>query len=954
MNLVTGAMGSLLPKLVELLQEEYRLPKSVKEGVRSLEKEMQSMHAALRKVAEVPADQLDEQVKLWAWEVRELSFDMEDVIDKFLVRVDDDDPDPAAKSNKLTRLMEKMAGLFNKGKARHQIAAAIKDINKQVQEVANRRGRYTVDNIVAKPAAVAHIDPRLRALYTEVTELVGVAGKRDVKLMKLLSEGDDETKKKLKIVSVVGFGGLGKTTLVKTVYDKIKGDFACRAFVPVGRSADAKKVFIDILLDLGIYQNHFSMLNERQLIDKLRESLENKRYLIVIDDIWDEKLWTVINLAFSNNNNFGSRLITTTRIMSVSKLCCSSTNGYIYPMKPLSDDDSKRLFYRRIFFDEGGCPPEFEEVSIDILRKCGGVPLAIITIASLLTSDQQVKHVDEWHDLLKSIGRGLTENPSVEEMLRILSFSYYDLPSHLKTCLLYLGMFPEDYKIRKDKLIWMWIAESFIQHGKEKTSLFEIGETYFSELINRNMILPIYDKAEDTVVACKVHDMVLDLIASLSSEDNFVTIFNGIGDSIPSQSNVRRLSLENARKGETQNMSLESMSMLQVRSIALFEPAIGVMPSFSSFVVLRVLELNGCDLGDHNHLKLGELGSLLHLRYLGLCKTGISELPEEVGNLQYLQVLDLSQNSFMKLPSSFIKLRRLMCLLIDYDHKMFPDGMVGNLTSMEVLSYIRVDSLSIVKGLGSMQRLREIEIWFDNMSLELKEAFVDLLSKMSNIQILRVHHKKDGVELMDLMGERWVPPRSLREVVLIGDIQFSTLPSWIRQNPTHLSQLSKLEITIEKVRQEDLDVLGRLPALRILNMSSYRQSRLLLVGADGFRCLTSFKLFSLSAGQIVFQPGALPKAERLDLCISLQVAKEEEAAAAAAGSGSYWSDMGMGRLSSLRTAVVTFYRWGVTVGEARQAKAALRNALRTHPNRVDCYILFRPIIPPADPAGVPV
>uniref|UniRef100_A0ACD5WT79 Uncharacterized protein n=1 Tax=Avena sativa TaxID=4498 RepID=A0ACD5WT79_AVESA len=465
MNLVTGAMSSLLPKLVELLQEEYKLPKSVKEGVRSLEKEMQSMHAALRKVAEVPRDHLDEQAKLWAGEVRELSFDMEDVIDKFLVRVDDD-LDPAAKSNKLKRLTEKMAGLFNKGNARHQIAAAIKDINKQVQEVANRRGRYTVDNIVAKHAVVVDIDPRLRALYKEVIELVGVTGKRDVELMKLLSEGDDETKKKLKIVSIVGFGGLGKTTLAKTVYDKIKGDFDCRAFVPVGRYAHAKKVLIDILLDLGIYQNHFSMLNERQLIDRLRESLENKRYLIVIDDIWDEKLWTIINLAFSNNNNFGSRLITTTRIVSVSKLCCSSANGYIYPMEPLSDDDSKRLFYRRIFFDEGGCHTEFEEVSIDILRKCGRVPLAIITIASLLTSDQQVKHVDEWHDLLESIGRGLTENPSVEEMLRILSFSYYDLPSHLKTCLLYLGMFPEDYRIKKDKLIWMCIAESFIQCGK--------------------------------------------------------------------------------------------------------------------------------------------------------------------------------------------------------------------------------------------------------------------------------------------------------------------------------------------------------------------------------------------------------------------------------------------------------------------------------------------------------
>jgi hypothetical protein len=279
MDLATGAMGSLLPKLAELLSEEYKLPKSVKDGVSSLEKEMKSMHAALHKVAELPRDQLDKQVKLWAGEVRELSFDMEDVVDKFMVRVDDDS-EPAPNTNKLKLLTDKMADFFTKRKTRHEIADAIKDINKQVQEVANRRGKYTVDNIIARPAAETTIDPRLGALYKEVTELVGIAGKRDQDLLKLLSEGDNETKKKLKIVSVVGFGGLGKTTLVKTVYDKIKGDFEGSAFVPVGRDANAKKVLQDILIDLRIDQIQFTtMLDVRQLINKLQEILQHKRYI---------------------------------------------------------------------------------------------------------------------------------------------------------------------------------------------------------------------------------------------------------------------------------------------------------------------------------------------------------------------------------------------------------------------------------------------------------------------------------------------------------------------------------------------------------------------------------------------------------------------------------------------------------------------------------------------------
>ncbi|EMS65671.1 Disease resistance RPP13-like protein 4 [Triticum urartu] len=936
-------MGSLLPKLAELLKEEYMLQTSIKKKVDSLEKEMKSMQAALCKVRDVPRDQLDIQVKLWAGEVRELSFDMEDVVDKFLVRVHDGS-ELAANSNKLARLIKNMVRLFTKGKARREIATAIKNINKQVQEVANRRGRNAVDNIVCGPTTVTPVDPRLRVLYTEVTELVGIVGKRDQELMKLLSEGDILSKEKLKIVSVVGFGGLGKTTLVKTVYDNIKEDFDCRAFVPVGRNADGKKVLMDILVDLGMCGSNLTLWNERQLINKLRESLQNKRYLIVIDDIWDEKLWATINLAFSKSNTFGSRLITTTRIVSVSKLCCSSSTDSVYQMEPLSDDDSKRLFYKRIFSGESGCPPEFDEVSTNILKKCGGVPLAIITIASLLASDQCIKPEDEWHVLLKSIGHGLTENPSVEEMMRIISFSYYDLPSHLKTCLLYLSMFPEDQEIKKDGLIWMWIAESFVESGNGRISLFEIGETYFNELVNKSMIQPVYDKESviGTICACRVHDMVLDLICLLSREENFVTIVNGVG-AMSSQSNVHRLSLQNVSKEEHEATPLESGRILQVRSIATFEPAIRVMPSFSSFDVLRVLDMTKCHLGPSCHLNLRELGSLFHLRYLGLASTGISKLPEEVGKLQFLQVLDLSNNyDIQELPSTISKLGRLMCLLISHYCKRFPDGL-GNMSSMEVLRDINGDTLSIVKELGKMKRLRKLAIRFGNLSLELEEAFVKSLGEMANIQSVSIGC---DFKFVDILGEHWVPPRSLREFTTFRDVKFSILPAWIRNNPLHLPQLSNLSIFVEEVQQADLRSLGKLPALCNLALWSLRRSKLLVIGADEFHCLTSFTSFSGSPGQVVFQPGALLKIEVIVIDIGLRVTREE-----VVGSVGYCFDLSMGNLPSLRDVTVRFDRSGVTVGEAKQAEVALGNTLRTHPNRPTFEISIRPSIPEDAPDG---
>ena len=214
-------------------------------------------------------------------------------------------------------------------------------------------------------------------------------------------------------------------------------------------------------------------------------------------------------------------------------------------MKSLNNHDSKRLFYKRIFPQGSKCPDELGEVSRKILKKCGGVPLAIITIASALAGGQKVKPKCEWDVLLQSLGSGLTEDNSLEEMRRILSFSYYNLPSHLKTCLLHLCIYPEDSKIDRDRLIWKWVAEGFVHHGNQGTSLFLLGLSYFNQLINRSMIQPIYDSIGE-VYACRVHDMVLDLICNLSHEAKFVNLLDGTGNHImSSQSNVRRLSLQN-------------------------------------------------------------------------------------------------------------------------------------------------------------------------------------------------------------------------------------------------------------------------------------------------------------------------------------------------------------------------------------------------------------------------
>nr|UBY07123.1 NBS-LRR disease resistance protein [Dasypyrum villosum] len=934
-------MGSLIPKLGELLMEEYKLHKRVKKDVEFLRKELESMHAALIKVGEVPRDQLDRQVKLWADEVRELSYNMEDVVDKFLVRVEGIQQ-PHDNTSRFKELKSKMLGLFKKGKNHHRIADAVMEIKEQLQEVAARRDRNKV--VVPNPTEPIAIDPCLRALYAEATELVGIYGKRDEELMRLLSmEGDDASTKRLKKVSIVGFGGLGKTTLARAVYDKIKGDFDCRAFVSVGQNPDMKKVLRDILIDLGNPHSELAMLDANQLIKKLHEFLENKRYLVIIDDIWDEKLWEVINFAFSKRNNLGSRLITTTRDFDVSKSCCSSDDDSTYKMEPLSTDDSRSLFHKRMFPDTSGCPSEFQQVSEDILKKCGGVPLALITIASALSSGQQVKPKHEWDIMLQSLGSGLTEDNSLVEMRRILSFSYYNLPSHLKTCLLYLCIYPEDSTIDRDRLIWKWVSEGFIHHGDQGTSLFLVGLNYFNQLINRSMIQPIYDSLGQ-VFACRVHDMVLDLICNLSQEAKFAMLLDGTEDGMSLHGNVRCLSIQDRNKDHQGTPLRNFMGISRVRSITIFTSAINIMPALSRFEVLRVLDLSDYNLGKSSSLQLNlkGVGHLVHLRYLGLAGTGIRDLSIEIGNLQFLEVLDLGRNYQLdELPSTLFKCKRLIYLNINH-YKVVPTpGMLQNLTSIEVLRGILVSLNIIAQELGNLARLRELQICFEGGSLDLYEGFVKSLCNLHYIEILYIDRNsgETSFELMDLLGERWVPPVHLREFVSCMPSQLSALRGWIKRDPTHLSTLSVLILlSVKEVQQEDVEIIGGLLSLRLLRIKSTHQTqRLLVIRADGFRCMVDFRLYCGSAAQIKFERGALPRAEEVAFSLGVRVAKED---------GNCGFDLGLqGNLLSLRQHVfVWLYCGGARVGEARAAAATVRHALEAHPNHPSIYIRMVPDI----------
>ncbi|XP_037463460.1 disease resistance protein RGA5-like [Triticum dicoccoides] len=340
MEAAAGALSPVLRKLGELLAGEYNLAKRVKKGVQSLRIELEMMHAVLREVGKVPLDQLQEPVRIWAGKVRDLSCDMEDVVDDFMARVGESSGrKPTDMRSRVNKFLKKTTTLFCKGKALHQICDAIKEAQDLAKELAELRKKYELDMFSSTNGAT--IDPRVLALQKDVGELVGLDRTRD-ELIKTLICADRSSKEHLKTISIVGVGGLGKTTLTKAVFEMIKAQFHCAAFVPVGQNPDIRKFFKDLLygLDKEKFKDiHNTTRNEKLLMEEISEFLLDKRYLVVIGDTWEEEIWRFINCALCKNK-LHSRVITTTRNVSVSEACLSSSYDMIQQMKPLSDEDS--------------------------------------------------------------------------------------------------------------------------------------------------------------------------------------------------------------------------------------------------------------------------------------------------------------------------------------------------------------------------------------------------------------------------------------------------------------------------------------------------------------------------------------------------------------------------------------------------------------------------------------
>ncbi|CAM0953265.1 unnamed protein product [Alopecurus aequalis] len=858
----TGALKSVLGKLADLLGDEYKRFKGVRKEITFLTDELTHMHAFLLNMSEV--ENPDVQDKVWMNEVRELSYDMEGSIDEFMLRVDAEPPDG---------FTEKIKNTFAKMKTRHRIAKAIEDFKRQVIVVGERHARYNIGEDISKTRNVVKVDCRAMVMFEEASKLVGIDGPKD-EIVKLLTQdsGRGSSQQHPKVVSIFGSAGLGKTTLANQVYQELQGEFLCRAFISVSRNPDMMTILRTILSQVSQQSYTDTEAGDaQQVISNIRQFLHDKRYFIVVDDVWEVEIWDTIKCAFPKTS-CGSMIITTTRINDVAQSCRSSFGAHIYNIRPLNIVNSRKLFYRRLFNSEEKCPSHLEEVSDQILEKCDGLPLAIIAIAGLLANKKRTK--DQWDQVKNSIGCALERNPSVEGMMKVLSLSYFDLPHHLKTCLLYLSIFPEDYNIRKDDLIKRWIAEGFFYQESGYTAQ-ELGERCFNELINRSLIQPWETDLYYEVSSCQVHDIVLEFIVSKAIEENFVTLVGVPGVTTVTKGKVRRLSVQAGQQGDF-IQSTSCMVLSNVRSIDVFGEETQV-PSLVEFPLLRVLNLQ-CP---GSHYSLANIGGLFQLRYLNLTGYHIHELPEQIGYLQHLETIDIRDTYVHRLPKSFVGLKKMAHLYTSTELE-FPEGIVS-MQALETLDTVRLNRQSLrgstfLQELGELKNLRKLVLQFDNShDLELDEIGMKAVASSLYKHCARNLHSLT-IEDDDLRGdgfllEPWcLALLSLRELNIVGQ-PITRVPDWVGS----AVNLQQIVLRVMKIRQEDLSVFGGLPSLLVLaldiNGIAKPEDRLTVGGADGFQCLTNF-YYSVEDGlNLMFAEGSMPKLEKLQ--IGFNAAKTE-------------------------------------------------------------------------------
>ncbi|TYI03981.1 hypothetical protein ES332_A11G382200v1 [Gossypium tomentosum] len=619
-------------------------------------------------------------VKDWLEKLRDVLYDANDLLDDFSTEALRKDLLGGNKLTKEVRLFFSSSNQFAYGLKMGRKMKAIK------ARLISIGSEAKVFNLVERdrPMETSFMTKKRQQTHSFERE-DEIIGRDDDKaaLLKLMLEFESE--ENVYIIPIVGFGGLGKTALAQLVYnhERVKNHFELMMFACVSDDFDVKVIVANIIksvTDLAPDQN----LEMDQLQKQLRAKIDGKKYLLVLDDIWNEdpgKWYSLKKLLMGGAK--GSRIIVTTRSLRVAEIT-NKCESHVLKLKGLSDNDAWSLF-KRIAFEQGyvdSTSSAFVEVGKQILERCGGVPLAIRTIAGTLSLK---KTVNEWHSF-KEIE--LAKISQIEgDILPTLKLSYDHLPSHLKHCFAYCRLYPKDHEIDVRTLVQFWIAQGFVKQLNPSQSLEEIGFGYFKDLVERSFFQELVEYGNGDMI-CKMHDLMHDLAELVAGMESSIIDSNKISSDVGEK--CRHISI---------NPSLIPLFKGKKLRTLLRSPNMGTQNLSQEtwdFVIancrcLRVLKLNGLDFENISP----SIYKLKHLRYLDLSwNPHIKNLPKSICKIQNLKALKLD---WWKLTS----LEKLSAFVVD------KDGSHGSadLSELRLLNNLRGELT--IRNLGFVKNAKE-------------------------------------------------------------------------------------------------------------------------------------------------------------------------------------------------------------------------------------------------------
>ncbi|KAK4577325.1 hypothetical protein RGQ29_027730 [Quercus rubra] len=692
-----GALFDVAARIIEktgdLAVQELGLLWGIKDEIVRLGERVSTIKAVL---LDAEKKEQTNQVKEWLKRLSDAIYDADDLLDD--ISTEALRREVMISQNKKAK---KVCIYFSKSNP-HAYALKLAHEVKEMMERLDTIGRDRELFLLEERLEETHVRNRARETHSFVCAETVIGRENDKKaIIRILL--DSNVEENVSILPIVGIGGLGKTTLAQLVFndDEVKKHFDQKFWVCVSDDFEVR-VIVQKIMECAKNEEPKN-LELNTLVKELKKEIDGKRYLLILDDVWngDREKWLCLkNLLISGGK--GSRILVTTREERVARIVKTMQQPYF--LKGLNEHESWLLF-KQMAFENGQEPtnPNIKSIGMEIIEKCIGLPLAIRSIGSLLYFKNSE---NEWlsfknNELLK-----------VANILETLKLSYDHLPSYLKQCFAYCCLFPKDYKIHKPTLIKMWMAQGFIRSSSPNQCLEDIGNEYFMNLLSRSFFQDVEEDGKGNILQFKMHDLMHDLAKSIVASDR--TTFYSKEEDIHEKthhvsfdriflsSSKIPVSLYKAKRLRTFHLPSQSQYLYRILGKSACDAIV------SSFKFIRLLDLHGTRIKKIP----SSIGKLRHLRYLDLSNNSIKMLPNSITRLHNLQTLRLTKCNLIKeLPKDINKLVNLRYLEMDgcWDLTHLPRGL-GQLTKLRTLSQfvIRKNTYFSLRNNSGLKELYEL------------------------------------------------------------------------------------------------------------------------------------------------------------------------------------------------------------------------------------------------------